>query len=209
MYNVDATKLDKDLIKCKTKTFDAVVFNFPHLGGATDEDVCKNQRLIQDFLQASRSFLNKRGFVYITMRSNSFYDRWNVVAQAKQCGFRLERQVLIWCIRAIYIKTFFSLRKKPFQAESYAHYQPQRTSPSTMRSEAPSTIGASTYIFKADYSCLHSQERNQELKNTSPTKLKLDKLHCVTCGTSFSNQKRYNGHINSAKHAKRVRETKK
>ncbi|RHY54426.1 hypothetical protein DYB30_009667 [Aphanomyces astaci] len=88
---VDATNLARESW-IQTLTFDRIVFNFPHLGGATEEDVEKNQDLLWRFFQSARKYLdNSKGEVHVALRNTLFYNRWDVTAQATKAGLKLKR----------------------------------------------------------------------------------------------------------------------
>ncbi|RQM27924.1 hypothetical protein B5M09_007520 [Aphanomyces astaci] len=88
---VDATNLARESW-IQTLTFDRIVFNFPHLGGATEEDVERNQDLLWRFFQSSRKYLdNSKGEVHVALRNTLFYNRWDVTAQATKAGLKLKR----------------------------------------------------------------------------------------------------------------------
>ncbi|RHY82110.1 hypothetical protein DYB31_003883 [Aphanomyces astaci] len=88
---VDATNLARESW-IQTLTFDRIVFNFPHLGGATEEDVEKNQDLLWRFFQSARKYLdNSKGEVHVALRNTLFYNRWDVTAQATKAGLNLKR----------------------------------------------------------------------------------------------------------------------
>ena len=96
MYlRVDATALEKQLwIRNEEYSagFPAIVFNFPHLGGATEEDIDKNQELLRQFFSSCRQFLHpSEGRVYVSLRNTPFYDRWDILDQARQSGYILKR----------------------------------------------------------------------------------------------------------------------
>jgi 25S rRNA (uracil2634-N3)-methyltransferase len=89
---VDATHLEKESWLNGALPFQAIVFNFPHLGGATEEDVANNQKLLRDFFFSARKFLHPtRGQVLVSLRNTLFYNRWNIQEQAAASGFQLKR----------------------------------------------------------------------------------------------------------------------
>ncbi|RHY82437.1 hypothetical protein DYB35_000186 [Aphanomyces astaci] len=128
---VDATNLARESW-IQTLTFDRIVFNFPHLGGATEEDVEKNQDLLWRFFQSARKYLdNSKGEVHVALRNTLFYNRWDVTAQATKAGLKLKRT-------------------DRFNLSLYPGYEAQRTHPASFRGEPPSTDGARTYVFSKD-----------------------------------------------------------
>lgn len=91
-FGVDGTALEKQAWLQKEPKFNCVVFNFPHLGGATEEDVVKNQTLLREFFYSSRSVLHPtQGQVLVALRNTLFYNRWEIEEQARQSGFKLKR----------------------------------------------------------------------------------------------------------------------
>lgn len=76
------------------------MFNFPHLGGATEEDVAKNQALLRFFFYSTRKFLHPtQGHVLVALRNTLFYNRWKIQEQARASGFRLKKCVTSTSIR--------------------------------------------------------------------------------------------------------------
>ncbi|RLN87904.1 hypothetical protein BBJ28_00016225 [Nothophytophthora sp. Chile5] len=211
-FGVDATALEKESWLEGAPPFQSIVFNFPHLGGATEEDVVKNQTLLREFFFSTRKFLHPtRGQVLVSLRNTLFYNRWKIQEQAAASGFKLKRT-------------------EPFDASIYSGYEPQRTHPATFRGEPPSTTGAHYFIFAADKSLQPTDPRQrvpqavtQEEKATQNSRGKeaetpkkaveasalATKMACQTCGLTFRDVKKYNGHMNSAKHAKKVKAMKK
>jgi 25S rRNA (uracil2634-N3)-methyltransferase len=91
-YNVDATALEEQPWIHDVERFNNVAFNFPHLGGATEADVEKNQQLLRDFFYSTRAFLHpSHGQVLVALRDTPFYNRWKIEDQAKISGFKLKR----------------------------------------------------------------------------------------------------------------------
>ena len=91
-FSVDATRLDKQSWLRAAAPFHSIVFNFPHLGGATEADVAKNQTLLRTFFYSTREYVHPtRGQVLVSLRDTLFYNRWNVQEQAAASGFKLKR----------------------------------------------------------------------------------------------------------------------
>ncbi|CAI5724906.1 unnamed protein product [Peronospora effusa] len=208
-FDVNATCLDKEKWLHVAQRFDAIVFNFPHLGGSTEADVANNQKLLRGFFNSTRQYLHPtRGQVLVSLRNTSFYNRWKIQEQAAVNGFQLKRTEV-------------------FDASIYAGYEPQRTHPASFRGEPPSTNGAHYFIFTLDKSIkvIDSGQKsfqaseNVEQARGSATKQQgvletktaamSTKMTCQPCGLTFRDVKKYNGHINSAKHAKKVKALKK
>ncbi|KAF0694840.1 Aste57867_14304 [Aphanomyces stellatus] len=196
---VDATNLAKEKW-IRKETFDRVVFNFPHLGGATEEDVEKNQDLLFRFFQSARPFDDAKGEVHVALRNTPFYNRWDVAAQAQKAGFKAKRV-------------------DRFNISEYPGYEAQRTHPASFRGEPPSTEGARTHVFSKDLAFVEAAEAAPvaAAKDMSKKKRPVGKEEkekpkswkCVPCGMTFNLESKYNGHSNSAKHAKVVKALKK
>lgn len=91
---MDATALEKQSWLAKEPPFHSIAFNFPHLGGATEEDVAKNQELLRYFFYSARPFLHPtQGQVLVALRNTLFYNRWKIQDQAKASGLQLKRYV--------------------------------------------------------------------------------------------------------------------
>uniref|UniRef100_K3X4K0 C2H2-type domain-containing protein n=1 Tax=Globisporangium ultimum (strain ATCC 200006 / CBS 805.95 / DAOM BR144) TaxID=431595 RepID=K3X4K0_GLOUD len=215
-FDVDGTALENETwIHNADEKFHAIVFNFPHLGGATEEDVAKNQRLLRHFFYSTRPFLHlTRGQVLVALRNTLFYNRWKIQEQAQHSGFKMKKV-------------------EPFDGSIYSGYEPQRTHPASFRGEPPSTTGAHYYIFALDPTLQPDDPRMTDAQdddahskakpNTAQAapkdaikKVKQDKsevaaasLECKVCATKFRDLKKYNAHINSAKHARKVKAQKK
>jgi 25S rRNA (uracil2634-N3)-methyltransferase len=140
-HRVDALDLSGTLPDELHETgFDRVVFNFPHVGGATAEDVAANQKVVREFARSACGLLrpgptvaNSRQTpqVHVTLRATPFYQSWNVGRVAEETG-----EVKL-------VKTV------PFDAEAFQAlgYAEVRTNPAAR--DAPSTIAAETYVWEA------------------------------------------------------------
>ncbi|KAG6613759.1 uncharacterized protein IUM83_18571 [Phytophthora cinnamomi] len=208
-FDVDATHLEKESWLEGAQPFQSIAFNFPHLGGATEEDVANNQKLLRDFFYSTRRYLHPtRGQVLVSLRNTLFYNRWKIQEQAAASGFKMKRT-------------------EPFNASIYSGYEPQRTHPASFRGEPPSTTGAHYFIFSLDKSIEVTDPRQKVPEvstdgeprrysgaaNKGPAKKKAlaapTNMACQPCGLTFRDVKKYNGHMNSAKHAKKVKALKK
>ncbi|TMW64296.1 hypothetical protein Poli38472_012918 [Pythium oligandrum] len=208
-YSVDATALEKEAWIHSVERFHSIAFNFPHLGGATEEDVEKNQELLRDFFYSTRAFLHPtQGQVLVALRNTLFYNRWDIEEQARISGFKLKR------IEA-------------FDSSIYSGYQAQRTHPASFRGEPPSTVGARYFIFSKDPSAnpvdprtskpssqpstAHGKTKSKPLKGkkTQDATDSSASFNCKVCGVSFRDSKKFNGHMNSAKHARKVKQQQK
>ncbi|CAH0481177.1 unnamed protein product [Peronospora belbahrii] len=207
-FSVDATCLEKEKWLNSAQPFHSIAFNFPHLGGATEADVANNQKLLRGFFYSTRQYLHPtRGQVLVSLRNTLFYNRWNIQEQAAVSGFQLKRTEV-------------------FDASIYSGYEPQRTHPASFRGEPPSTTGAHYFIFTPNENIKVAdpyQESFQALSSvgsvcgrvvkkgalkTSTAALPI-KTVCQPCGLTFRDVKKYNGHMNSAKHAKKIKMLRK
>eukprot|EP01029_Cantina_marsupialis_P029180 TRINITY_DN779910_c0_g1_i1.p1 TRINITY_DN779910_c0_g1~~TRINITY_DN779910_c0_g1_i1.p1 ORF type:complete len:414 (+),score=85.62 TRINITY_DN779910_c0_g1_i1:37-1242(+) len=114
LHRVDGTNLQdcKPLIvKGKPRRFNNIIFNFPHLGGSSDEDVENNKQLLRDFFHSARPFLKPTiGEVHVALRNTSFYDAWKIGEQANGFGY-IKKSAL------------------PFKSSDFPGFEPQRTHP--------------------------------------------------------------------------------
>ena len=88
IFGFDATQVEA-FESLLPKHFDFVVFNFPHVGGSTTEDVLKNKTTLQEFFEASPKVLSERGEVHVTLRDTAFYRSWNIEQVANAAGLHL------------------------------------------------------------------------------------------------------------------------
>jgi 25S rRNA (uracil2634-N3)-methyltransferase len=147
VHGVDATKLEAvEELEVGVDMFQRIVFNFPHIGGSTQEDVKLNQELLLQYFKQSKLFLTPNGGeAHVALRSTSFYDSWDVVGQAEEAGFRL-------------------LRKEPFQTDNLLSYENQRTSGESTMRQAPSIENAVRYRFVV------AQSNNSQNTNSTDRK---------------------------------------
>jgi 25S rRNA (uracil2634-N3)-methyltransferase len=108
--------------------FNRIIFNFPHIGGSSEEDVTLNQELLADYFKSAAPFLSKepKGQAIVALRNTSFYDKWKIQEQAKKAGLILKET-------------------RRFPSRDFPTYKPVRTQP--MVREAPSHDNALNYIF--------------------------------------------------------------
>jgi 25S rRNA (uracil2634-N3)-methyltransferase len=145
LHGVDATKLTSTTeLDDFVGTFHRIVFNFPHIGGATQEDVRANQLLLREYFQQSLPFLHPSGGeAHVTLRSTTFYDSWDVVGQAEKAGMRL-------------------VRMEKFDSKQLLSYENKRTSGESTMRQAPSIENAKRYRFVRNH-----RVRNQGLSLSS------------------------------------------
>jgi 25S rRNA (uracil2634-N3)-methyltransferase len=166
----------------------------------------KNQELLRHFFYSTRNFLHPiQGEVLVSLRNTLFYNRWNIQEQAKRSGFKLKRT-------------------EKFDSSLYAGYEPQRTHPASFRGEPPTTSNAFTHIFvldktltpeipltqgRANHANKLAQSKASSKKSNSSNKISSSVLQCKVCQVTLKDQKKYNAHINSAKHARKIKAAKK
>ena len=134
LHGVDATSLEDHQVLSE-KVFHRVIFNFPHVEGSLQEDVDRNKDLLTEFFRSVPQVLVKnggesgeeRGEAHVTLRRTQFYDSWGIESLANEVGLELVREV-------------------PFVAKHFMGYECKRTAGEKVR-EAPSTDGATTYVF--------------------------------------------------------------
>ena len=92
--SIDATKLDTYKVLKKGGLFDAVLFNFPHVGGKTKDvnrQVRFNQELLVKFFGAAMSLLASNGTIIVTLFENEPYSLWNIRDLARHSGLEVRR----------------------------------------------------------------------------------------------------------------------
>jgi len=129
--SIDATKLGDHLPvvapEGKKLLWDRIAFNFPHVGGSSDEDIENNQALLTAFFEQCRPLLHpSRGWAVVTLRDTSFYRSWNINKLAQEAGLSLHDT-------------------RRFDTDVFATYTPVRTNPAVR--EAPTADGAISYAF--------------------------------------------------------------
>ena len=87
---VDATALAKQPW-LQPHAFDRIVFNFPHVGGSTESDIRKNQRLLRQVMASARSILAPHQRLIISLRDTPFYASWKIEEQAFAVGMQLDK----------------------------------------------------------------------------------------------------------------------
>jgi hypothetical protein len=68
------------------KTFDRVVFNFPHSG---QQRVHVNKALLRDFFASAAQVLTPTGEIHVTLRDRPPYSNWKVEEQARLAGLKV------------------------------------------------------------------------------------------------------------------------
>jgi 25S rRNA (uracil2634-N3)-methyltransferase len=81
-HGIDATQLHKCAELVEKCPWDAVVFNFPHVGfGIKDQlkNIRANQEMLKGFLASAAEMVHDTGEVHITIKKGEPYDSWKVV----------------------------------------------------------------------------------------------------------------------------------
>jgi len=108
--------------------FDRIIFNFPHAGGSSHEDIVANRALLKGFFEsAGRLVKDHIGEIHVSLRRNKFYDSWKILNVAKATGLMLFKEV-------------------PFHVNRFPGYVVRRTTPA--QREAPGVESARQYMFK-------------------------------------------------------------
>ena len=131
LHGVDATALDDTEELSKGRKFHRIVFNFPHIGGGTQEDVKLNQELLREYFIQCLPRLHPKGEAHVTLRGTIFYESWDVVGQAEMGGMRLARV-------------------EKFDTKKLMRYENKRTSGESTMRQAPSIDNAKRYCFTRD-----------------------------------------------------------
>lgn len=89
LFGFDATEQASFTELLPKKKFEYVVFNFPHVGGSTPEDVSKNREVLRGFFRCSRRALSERGEIHVSLRDTPFYNSWKIERIAGEAGLVL------------------------------------------------------------------------------------------------------------------------
>ncbi|XP_020220540.1 uncharacterized protein LOC109803398 [Cajanus cajan] len=96
LHGVDATKmkLQSDL---KMRSFDRVIFNFPHAGFHGREDdtslIKKHKVLVRGFFNNASRMLRADGEIHVSHKNTAPFTNWNIEQLAKQCFLKLKECV--------------------------------------------------------------------------------------------------------------------
>eukprot|EP00457_Paulinella_chromatophora_P007198 gb/GEZN01007219.1/.p1 GENE.gb/GEZN01007219.1/~~gb/GEZN01007219.1/.p1 ORF type:complete len:409 (-),score=57.78 gb/GEZN01007219.1/:315-1541(-) len=191
IYGVDARHLEQEPSLCSDR-YDRIVFNFPHVGGSKPEDVQRNQVLLRAFFSSAKSILSTHGQIHVALRGNDFYKSWDIEAQARQAGLP--------CLHVC-----------PFDPSLFPGYRNCRTNPAFR--DAPDLGDALHYIFSGTTNKIQqpvktksgSEQRNVAAATALPPRSSKPNAawFCKACGVRCATEKKWNGHNNSKKHAKK------
>ncbi|KAK3227821.1 hypothetical protein Dsin_007683 [Dipteronia sinensis] len=82
------------------KSFDRIVFNFPHAGFIRREhnilQILSRQNLVKGFLRSARDMLKENGEVHVTHKTAHPFNRWEIEKVAEEVGLRLVDKVLFY-----------------------------------------------------------------------------------------------------------------
>jgi len=187
LFDVDATKLEEHSL-LKSKLFDKIIFNFPHVGGKMRIE--KNRNLLKNFFISSEKMIKENGQILVTLCNGQggtpmdnpkrhWNDSWKIVEMAAHGNFILTRvEPFLWQSFQNYIVTGYrSLEKQFYIAGSLIHFFIKRELP-TIHNIAPS---CKINISKHDTDNITWKEIANNIQNTADYDIK-----CVyPCAFSF------------------------
>lgn len=131
LFDVDATKLEEYPL-LKSKLFDKIIFNFPHVGGKMKIE--KNRDLVKNFFVSSAKMVKENGQILVTLCKGQggtpmdnpkrrWDDSWKIVEMAAHGNLILTRiEPFLWQSFQDYIVTGYrSLEKQFHTAGSLTH----------------------------------------------------------------------------------------
>ncbi|XP_061342205.1 uncharacterized protein At4g26485-like [Gastrolobium bilobum] len=84
------------------KSFDRIVFNFPHAGFQYFEDsscqIDRHRGLVRGFMNSAKKMLSKFGEIHVTHKTAYPFSKWEIVKLAKKVDLFLDEEVpfVIW-----------------------------------------------------------------------------------------------------------------
>lgn len=147
LFDVDATKLE-ECLALKSKLFDKIIFNFPHVGGKMRIE--KNRDLLKSFFVSSEKIIKENGQVLVTLCNGQggtsmdkskrrWDDSWKIVEMAAHGNFILTKvEPFSWQSFQDFVVTGYrSLEKRFHTAGSLTHFL-TKSKPPTAYNIAPS-----------------------------------------------------------------------
>lgn len=146
LFGVDATKLE-ECIPLKSKLFDKIIFNFPHIGGKMRIE--KNRDLLKNFFVSSEKIIKQDGQVLVTLCNGQggtlmdnpmrrWDDSWKIVEMAAYGNFILTKiEPFLWSSFQDYIVTGYRGLEKPFYIAGALTHFLKKTEPPTIYNIAP------------------------------------------------------------------------
>ncbi|XP_029177291.1 mitochondrial ribosome-associated GTPase 2 isoform X2 [Nylanderia fulva] len=109
LFDVDATKLE-ECLALKSKLFDKIIFNFPHIGGKMRIE--KNRELLKNFFLSSEKMIKENGQILVTLCNGQggtpmdkpkrrWDDSWKIVEMAAHGNFILTKMHCLHHLRNI------------------------------------------------------------------------------------------------------------
>lgn len=132
LFDVDATKLE-ECLALKSKLFDKIIFNFPHVGGKMRIE--KNRDLIRNFFISSQKMIKENGQVLVTLCNGQggtpmdnpkrrWDDSWKIVEMAAHGNFILTKiEPFLWqSFKDFVVTGYRSLEKQFCTTGSLIHF---------------------------------------------------------------------------------------
>lgn len=94
-YGIDGTKLHGAKNIKRHAPFDAIIFNFPHVGSGMkdyDRNILENQKLVVPFFHSALSVLAPSGRIIVSLFQNEKYADWKMKPLAQAEGLRVRQR---------------------------------------------------------------------------------------------------------------------